>query len=253
MNQLSLQDIDDFLIQKKITLSPLQKDFLFIFFQTNSLTTTKNYLNISLEDVVKIYKDPLIQDILRILQLHRHREIFKMKMLNLEEIGSYLSNQLLDLNLGEADRLTPKEKLEATKLLLDVHTKLNNSIQNPIELDSYQILDMQLKNLSISTIKSLLNSDKKNSLSQSSNSIDNSDNSNQSHSFQESILLNTTPILNNENQTTFLKGINKKNVEVLNEISKQTNTSILREKKEQLDEKKKKIKNVISSLKRNDL
>lgn len=137
-------------------INPIIKDFILVYYQSGNLVATTKCLNISIEDAVSIYKEPRVQEVLRELNLERHRLMFSQKMLNLEEIGSYLSNVILDTNISDDNKLSARDKLDAAKLLLEVHNTINNSLSDPVTLNNYEILDMQFKDLSVNTIKSLL-------------------------------------------------------------------------------------------------
>lgn len=158
IKQTQMTKLNDKLRNLPTNLSNSQRDFITIFYQTNSLNMTKNLLNLSVDDVVFLYKDPLVRDILRKLEVERQKKLFKRKMLSLEELGIYLSNHLVDYDLPLSEKFDNKEKLDASKLLLDIHKTMNSYVENPNVLMSQTNIknELNIEKLEVSELKELL-------------------------------------------------------------------------------------------------
>ena len=153
-----LTKINDLLTKSSTNLTDLQRDFITIYYKTNSFHQTKSLLNLSNEDAVFMMKDPLIQEYIYKLKIERQRQLFKGKMLSLEELGIYLSSRLIDVNLPLNDKFNNNEKLQASKLLIDIYKTLNNYTENPNLLMSQTNIKNELKieKLEVKELKDLL-------------------------------------------------------------------------------------------------
>ena len=100
------------------------------------------------------------EEVRRINKAIAHRQ-FSTKMANLEEIGGYLTSLLTGENLPFAEILTVKDKIDVTKLLVKVNELQIEGIENPATIMGKNI-DVDLNNLSVETIKSLLDNLDKN-------------------------------------------------------------------------------------------
>ena len=150
--------INDMIKNENTILTDLQKDFIVIYHQTNSLNQTKNLLNLSVEDTTFLYKDPLVQTILKKLEIERQKKLFKKKMLSLEELGIYLSNHLIDIDIPLSEKFDNRERLEASRLLLDIHKTLNSYTENPNILMSQTNIknELNIEKLDVSELKDIL-------------------------------------------------------------------------------------------------
>lgn len=159
--------IDKFEEEFQYHFSEPEKEFIKTYFLTNSLSLVKEHLNIDLDTCASYYRNTYVRECIKYLNMFKHKLIYQRKMLNLEQMGSFLSSYILDYNVADNDKLDKKEKLEYMKLLLELHKVINNSLQEPAILNKYDTLDVQFKELSIQTIKSLLHN-KQNSAAMSS-------------------------------------------------------------------------------------
>lgn len=157
-NQAKMTKINNKLKNLPTNLNDSQRDFITIFFQTNSLNMTRNLLNLSVEDCVLLYKDPLVRDTLRKLEIERQKKLFKNKMLSLEQLGIFLSNHLIDYDMPLSERFDNKEKIDATKLLLDIHKTMNSYVENPNILMSQTNIknELNIEKLEVSELKEIL-------------------------------------------------------------------------------------------------
>lgn len=81
---------------------------------------------------------------------------FLAKMMSLDDIGGYLTSLITEDNVPLADRLKTREKLEVIKMLMDLNVMKSRCIENPSTLNNSD-LDREIKELSVDTIKQLLN------------------------------------------------------------------------------------------------
>ena len=149
----------------RLQLSPEYIDFINIFYQNNDLRLTQQLLNIKPENLVNFYKDPRTNYIINILNKNKTKEIFKKKMMSLEELGSFLTNRILDTNTVEKDKFSTKDVLEASKVLIDIHKLINSYMEQPQMLNNYTVVQNQFDNLSVNEIKDLLGHIQKNNSS----------------------------------------------------------------------------------------
>lgn len=142
--------------ENKYDMSETQKMFIKQYVDTKNISTAAYFAGIDNEVAKAYYLAYNSQLEIRRINMAMYQRQFKTKLLSLDEIGGYLSSLLTDSNVAEADRLKTTDKLRVAQMLIDLNVTKINALQNP-ELIIHKDIDNQLKNLSLSTIKDLLN------------------------------------------------------------------------------------------------
>ena len=139
----------------KYNLSQAQKDFIKYYIQFKSVATAAELCGIDI-DTAKTYFLNYItqQEIRRINRALYHRQ-FEHKMLDLDDIGGYLSSLITDENVPIGDQLKTKDKLQVANMLIDLIKLKKESFEDPAKLKNIDVAS-QLKNLSLITIQQLL-------------------------------------------------------------------------------------------------
>lgn len=151
---ININDIDK---QNKYSLSELEKTFISYYIEFKNLVLISNMLHLDQDQVLAIYKSYGVQEEIKNINNELIREKFKVKMLNLNDIGSYLTTLITNENVPLSEQLNKKEKLDAVKLLIQIHGLIDKGLNNPAELVNYQEVDKdELKQLPINTIKDLI-------------------------------------------------------------------------------------------------
>ncbi len=142
--------------ENKYNMCEGQKKFIEYYVQFKNVETAAELTGIDM-DVAKQYfvSWNTQQEIRRINRALYHRQ-FNNKLLSLDEIGGYLTSLLTDENVPIGDQLKSRDKLAVAKMLIDLIELKKESFENPQVIMSKN-LDVQIKNLSINTIQSLLN------------------------------------------------------------------------------------------------
>lgn len=94
------------------------------------------------------------EEIRRINRAIAHRQ-FKTKMAKLDDIGGYLTSLLTGENQPFSEILSVKDKIKVAELLVKVNELQQDSLENP-SLIVGKSIDIDLNNLSVKTIKALL-------------------------------------------------------------------------------------------------
>ena len=142
--------------ENKYDMSETQKMFIKQYVDTKNISTAAYFAGIDNEVAKAYYLAYNSQLEIRRINMAMYQRQFKTKLLSLDEIGGYLSSLLTDSNVADADRLKTTDKLRVAQMLIDLNVTKINALQNP-ELIIHKDIDNQLKNLSLSTIKDLLN------------------------------------------------------------------------------------------------
>ncbi len=141
--------------ENKYNMSETQKEFIKQYVDTKNIATAAYFAGID-NDVAKAYYLAYSSQCeIRRINMAMYQRQFKTKLLSLDEIGGYLTSLLTDSNVSSSDRLKSSDKLRVAQMLIDLNITKINALQNP-ELIMHKDIDNQLKNLSISTIKDLL-------------------------------------------------------------------------------------------------
>lgn len=139
----------------ELKLSDFEKQFISLYIDYRDIAKVADLLLVSVEEA----KDLLIQykirnEIRRINRAIYHHQ-FNRQLISMNNIEGYLSSLLTDDCVPEADRLKPLEKLKVIDELLKVNELKMIGMANPKTLIDKD-LDVQIRALSITTIKTLL-------------------------------------------------------------------------------------------------
>lgn len=141
-------------------MTDLQKSFVKFYCDFKSIATAAELAKIDMDTAKEFYTSYSSQQEIRRINRAMYQRQFCTKLLDLDQIGGYLTSVLTDVNVPIADRLKPNEKLRVVDLLIKLNEMKMNAMKDPqvvMEAD----LDVQIKKLSISTIQELLNQNTK--------------------------------------------------------------------------------------------
>ena len=140
-------------------MSDEQKDFIKYYCQLKNVQAVCKLLSIDNDKGIDYYKSYASQQEIRRINLAMYSRQFSAKMLNIDQIGSYLTSLITDDNVALVDRLTPKDKLTATKMLIDLNDLKRTAYENATIIDNIEI-DTELEKLSAKSIKQLIENSK---------------------------------------------------------------------------------------------
>lgn len=144
----------------KYEMTEMQVKFIERYVDVKSVSTAAEYCGISMEEARDYYLTYSSQQEIKRINLALYKRQFATKLLSLDEIGGYLTSLLTDDNVASADRLKTPEKLRVAQMLIDLNKLKIESLNDPSSLMSTSI-DVQIKNLSVETIRQLLTQEKK--------------------------------------------------------------------------------------------
>lgn len=140
-------------------MSDEQKDFIKYYCQLKNVQAACKLLSIDNETGINYYKSYASQQEIRRINLAMYSRQFSTKMLNIDQIGGYLTSLITDENVALGDRLTPKDKLTATKMLIDLNDLKRTAYENATIIDNMEV-DTELEKLSVKSIKQLIENSK---------------------------------------------------------------------------------------------
>jgi len=112
-------------------------------------------LNIPLEEGVEIYKSYNVQQEIKRINLAMYARRFATKMADLEQLGGFLTSGLIDENVPVSERWGPKEKLTATKMLINLNVLKKETLNRPYIIEEVEI-QKDLDKLSPNDLKRLI-------------------------------------------------------------------------------------------------
>lgn len=129
-----------------------EKEFIRQFIQWKNVPKAAELAMLDNEDAKRFFLTKECQSELKRINAAIYARQFARPMLSIDDIGGYLSSLLTDETVY-ADRLSVKDKLAIIKMILDLNNlKLNGQMQT----NASQNINIELKNLSVKTIKQLL-------------------------------------------------------------------------------------------------
>ena len=138
-----------------LQLTVVDKEFINYYVQFKNVNTVAQIMKLNQEAANELFIKYDIQQEIRRINAALYQRQFASKLLSLDEIGGYLSSLLTDTFVPLADQLKPMEKLRVVDTLLKITELKRASIVNPTLIMAKDI-DIQLKDLSVETIKNLL-------------------------------------------------------------------------------------------------
>lgn len=132
-----------------------QKRFIEYYISFKSISTAADFAGIPIETAKSYFIDMNSQSEIRRINSALYHRQFTTKMMDLDEIGGYLTSLIKDEYVPYNDRLTSAEKIAVTKQITEIIKLKQSAFNNPVNVMSIDI-DTEIRNLSLSTIKSLL-------------------------------------------------------------------------------------------------
>ena len=127
-------------------MSDEQKEFVKYYVQFKNIPLVAKITGIDEDDCRKYYMMYSSQQEIRRINLAMYSRQFNSKMLGLNEIGGYLTSLITDTNVAIADRLSPKDKLAATKMLMEINALKKEGYENPAIMDAI-VIEEDIKKL----------------------------------------------------------------------------------------------------------
>ena len=141
--------------EEKYMMNDDQKKFIRYYVEFKSINSAAELAGISIEEAKKYFVSWASQQEIRRINLALYQRQFSTKLLDLDQIGGYLSSLLTGENVVMADQLKSTEKLRVVELLMRLNEMKMNAMSDPNRLMKID-LSVAIKNLSIDTIQSLI-------------------------------------------------------------------------------------------------
>ena len=147
---VSVIDPDD-----KYNLSQSQKDFIKYYVNWKNIPLASKMAGIDKDTGMQYYNTYGVKREIDRISMALYHRAFAVKMLNLDEIGGYLTSLVMDINVPEADKLNVKDKIGVMKLLAEINEKKQKAIADPSNIIDVDITE-QLTDLSVGAIKTMI-------------------------------------------------------------------------------------------------
>lgn len=146
--------------EDKYLMSDLQKKFTKYYIEFKNVNTAAELAEIDMDTAKQFFISYPTQCEIRRINLALYQRQFARKLLNIDEIGGYLTSLLTDEFVPIGDQLKTTDKLKVVQMLIDLNKFKIESMITPSEVMEKD-LDAQMKELSIDTIKKLLSTKEK--------------------------------------------------------------------------------------------
>lgn len=141
--------------ENKYGMSEAQKKFISYYVQFKNINTAAELAEIDQDEANRLFVSYYTQSEIRRINMALYSHQFEAKLLNIDQIGGYLTSLITGENIPIADQLRTPEKLRVIELLLRVNEIKANAFVDPNEF-MQQDYELEIKQLSIKSIKSLL-------------------------------------------------------------------------------------------------
>lgn len=144
--------------ENKYNLTLQQKEFIGLYCEFKNIQLAAMMSNLELEEAMTLYSSYPCQQEIRRINLAMYQTQFANKLISLNELGGYLTSLLCDA-VPSGDKLSPSDKLKVAQLILDLNKTLKETPSEVKDIIDIPI-DTQIKDLSIKSIKALLEANK---------------------------------------------------------------------------------------------
>lgn len=140
----------------KYSLSQEHKDFIKQFLEYNNIPIVCELLHIEEGKARKYLLQTETQNEINRIKKARYHRQFANKLVDVDQIGGYLTSLLTDDNVPVYEQLSMKQKLKVAELLIKVNSMKNTGINNPSDfIDTKPVIE-QVKDMSSKDIKKLI-------------------------------------------------------------------------------------------------
>lgn len=146
--------------EKKYKFTEEEATFIKQYIDYRNLEAVASLMDIDMDRARCLYMNGRIQSEIRRLNLALYHYQFNQKMMDLDELGGFLTSQLIGDGVPRCDQLSPKEKLKCAEILKDLNIEIRKGIQNPGDI-IVKDFETELKDLSVETISQLINQSEK--------------------------------------------------------------------------------------------
>lgn len=146
--------------ENKYNMPLIQKNFIQHYVEFKNVNVAAELSGIDMDTAKAYFVAYSSQMEIRRINLALYQRQFHSKLLDIDQIGGYLSSLLTDTNVPIADRLKSSEKLKVAQMIIDLNLLKINSMQNPAVIMNNDI-NVQLKDLSVDAIRELLKQSEK--------------------------------------------------------------------------------------------
>lgn len=144
----------------KLGLNEDMIKFIENYVQTKNISLASNLAGITPQKGRAYYNNYIIaNEIRRINQALVHRQ-FSTKMLNLTQVGGWLTSQITGKDVPVVDRLSPRERLSAAKLIVDINELQMRGFTSPQKVLDFSTIQDDVKDMSVDDIKKLISTTK---------------------------------------------------------------------------------------------
>ena len=156
--------------ENKYKMSDKQKAFIKNYVQFKNIPLACQLSEIDEKEGRAFYLAYSSQQEIRRINLAMYHRQFSTKLLDLDEVGGYLTSLLIDENVAMADRLTSKDKLKVAQMIIDLNELKRTALSDPTVINTVEVTE-QIKDLSVKSIKQLLAASQSNETSKSKDEI----------------------------------------------------------------------------------
>ena len=140
--------------ENKYDLTVQQKEFIGLYCEFKNIEMAAMMSKIPLEEAFALFASYPCQQEIRRINIAMYQNQFASRLINLHELGGYLTC-LLEDNVPTGDRISPQDKLQVAKLILELHKYLKEIPIDPSDIIEVPV-EEELRNLSVASIKQLL-------------------------------------------------------------------------------------------------
>ena len=133
--------------ENKYHFSDTQKDFIANYVQFKNVPLAAKLSDIEEELAKSYYNNYNVKAEIRRINLAYQHRACATKMINMDELGGWLTSILFSENVVEADKIGTRDKLQVVKLIMEIQKMKQESIANPDNIIDINISNVPLEDI----------------------------------------------------------------------------------------------------------
>ena len=145
--------------ENKYNMSDTQKEFIANYIEFKNVPLAAKLTDIDEETAKSYFSMYSTKMEIRRINIAMYHRTFATRMLSLDEVGGYLTSLIIGENIAEAEKISTRDKMQAAKMIVEINRMKQEAFVNSNVIDYNDIQD-QFSDLSVDTIKAMLNTSK---------------------------------------------------------------------------------------------
>lgn len=136
------------------------KQFIKTYMNIGNVGDAADLCGISIEDALNYYRTFGTTEEINRISMAMYQRQFTTGLLDVDQIGGYLTSLIVNANMLDCDKLETKDKIKVAQMIIDLNILKQKTFDNPEIIATVEVKD-QIQNMSAEEIRQILDKPKK--------------------------------------------------------------------------------------------